>query len=55
MIFLTLHLTDMHAVFEGYLGLANASQLTNKNGWTIELEPRKGGGTVAKLELPALV
>jgi two-component system osmolarity sensor histidine kinase EnvZ len=34
------------------LGLAIASQLANKNGWTIELAPRSGGGTVAKLDLP---
>ncbi len=34
------------------LGLAIASQLAIKNGWTIKLEPRHGGGTVAKLELP---
>ena len=34
------------------LGLAIASQLANKNGWTIKLEPRAGGGTVAKLDLP---
>jgi two-component system osmolarity sensor histidine kinase EnvZ len=34
------------------LGLAIASQLADKNGWTVTLEPRDGGGTVAKLELP---
>ena len=34
------------------LGLAIARQLANKHGWTIELLPRKGGGTVAKVVLP---
>jgi len=34
------------------LGLAIARQLANKYGWTIELLPRKGGGTVAKVVLP---
>ena len=34
------------------LGLAIASQLAGKYGWTVTLEPRDGGGTVAKLELP---
>ena len=34
------------------LGLAIARQLANKHGWTIELLPRKGGGTVAKVILP---
>jgi two-component system osmolarity sensor histidine kinase EnvZ len=34
------------------LGLAIARQLAVKNGWTIELLPREGGGTVAKVELP---
>jgi two-component system osmolarity sensor histidine kinase EnvZ len=34
------------------LGLAIASQLAIKNGWLIELKPREGGGTVAKLVLP---
>jgi two-component system osmolarity sensor histidine kinase EnvZ len=33
------------------LGLAIARQLANKNGWTIELKPRPGGGTVAILQL----
>jgi two-component system osmolarity sensor histidine kinase EnvZ len=33
------------------LGLAIARQLANKNGWKIELSPRPGGGTVARLEL----
>jgi two-component system osmolarity sensor histidine kinase EnvZ len=33
------------------LGLAIARQLANKNGWTIELMPRPGGGTVATLHL----
>ena len=37
------------------LGLAIASQLAIKNGWTIELMPRDGGGTVARLDLPATV
>lgn len=35
------------------LGLAIARQLANRHGWTIELLPREGGGTVAKLGLPA--
>lgn len=34
------------------LGLAIARQLANKHGWTIELLPREGGGTVARLGLP---
>lgn len=34
------------------LGLAIARQLANKYGWTIELLPRDGGGTVAKVTLP---
>lgn len=34
------------------LGLAIARQLADKHRWTIELLPRKGGGTVAKLGLP---
>ena len=34
------------------LGLAIANQLVQKHGWTIELLPREGGGTVAKLSLP---
>jgi two-component system osmolarity sensor histidine kinase EnvZ len=34
------------------LGLAIARQLAIKHGWTIELSPREGGGTVAKLGLP---
>ncbi len=33
------------------LGLAIARQLANKNGWTIELKSRPGGGTVAILQL----
>ena len=33
------------------LGLAIARQLANKNGWTIALGPRAGGGTVATLTL----
>ena len=37
------------------LGLAIASQLAIKHGWTIELMPRDGGGTVARLDLPATV
>jgi two-component system osmolarity sensor histidine kinase EnvZ len=35
------------------LGLAIAQKLANKNNWTIELIPREGGGTIAKLSLPA--
>jgi len=34
------------------LGLAIARQLANKYGWSIQLLPRVGGGTVAKLGLP---
>lgn len=34
------------------LGLAIARQLALKNGWSIELQPRSGGGTIAKLSLP---
>jgi len=34
------------------LGLAIARQLALKHDWTIELAPRDGGGTVAKLGLP---
>lgn len=34
------------------LGLAIARQLAVKHGWTIELLPRDGGGTVAKVGLP---
>ncbi len=34
------------------LGLAIAQQLAVKHNWTIELLPREGGGTVAKLGLP---
>lgn len=34
------------------LGLAIADQLAMKHGWTIQLLPREGGGTVAKLSLP---
>lgn len=34
------------------LGLAIARQLANKHGWTIQLLPRDGGGTVARVGLP---
>ena len=34
------------------LGLAIARQLAIKHGWTIELLPRDGGGTVAEVGLP---
>ena len=34
------------------LGLAIARQLATRHGWTIELLPRDGGGTVAKVGLP---
>jgi two-component system osmolarity sensor histidine kinase EnvZ len=34
------------------LGLAIARQLSIKHGWSIELLPRDGGGTVAKVVLP---
>ena len=45
---------SMRAAGSG-LGLAIASQLADKNGWTIELMPRDRGGTVARLDLPATV
>ncbi|MDP2762709.1 MAG: ATP-binding protein [Sideroxyarcus sp.] len=35
------------------LGLAIVRQLTEANGWRIELSPRDGGGTMATLKLPA--
>lgn len=34
------------------LGLAIVRELTRKHGWTIELLPRPGGGTIARLRLP---
>ena len=34
------------------LGLAIARQLAIRHGWTIELLPREGGGTIAKVVLP---
>jgi len=34
------------------LGLAIARQLADKHGWTIDLLPREGGGTVARVVLP---
>ena len=34
------------------LGLAIARQIALKHGWSIELTPRDGGGTVAKIGLP---
>ena len=34
------------------LGLAIARQLADANGWKIELLPREGGGTEARLTLP---
>ncbi|MFA5372527.1 MAG: ATP-binding protein [Sideroxydans sp.] len=34
------------------LGLAIVRQLTEANGWRIELSPRDGGGTMATLKLP---
>ena len=34
------------------LGLAIANQLAQKHGWKIELLPREGGGTRARLSLP---
>jgi two-component system osmolarity sensor histidine kinase EnvZ len=34
------------------LGLAIARQLCDARGWTIELLPREGGGTEARLEIP---
>jgi two-component system osmolarity sensor histidine kinase EnvZ len=34
------------------LGLAIVRELATKHGWTIDLLPREGGGTVAKLGLP---
>lgn len=35
------------------LGLAVADKLATKHGWTIDLLPREGGGTISKLALPA--
>jgi signal transduction histidine kinase len=34
------------------LGLAIVRELALKHNWTIDLLPREGGGTVAKLGLP---
>ena len=34
------------------LGLAIARQLAIKHGWSVELLPREGGGTVARVSLP---
>ena len=34
------------------LGLAIANQLALKHGWSIQLLPRDGGGTIARLSLP---
>ena len=34
------------------LGLAIARQIALKHGWSIELTPRDGGGTIAKIGLP---
>jgi two-component system osmolarity sensor histidine kinase EnvZ len=34
------------------LGLAIARQLADKHNWSVELLPREGGGTVAKVVLP---
>jgi two-component system osmolarity sensor histidine kinase EnvZ len=34
------------------LGLAIARQLANKHNWSVELLPREGGGTIAKVVLP---
>jgi two-component system osmolarity sensor histidine kinase EnvZ len=34
------------------LGLAIARQIALRNDWKIELLPRKGGGTIARLSLP---
>jgi two-component system osmolarity sensor histidine kinase EnvZ len=34
------------------LGLAIARQLAGMHGWTIELLPRDGGGTIARVVLP---
>ena len=34
------------------LGLAIARQLCVKHGWSVDLMPRDGGGTVARLQLP---
>ena len=34
------------------LGLAIARQLADRHGWTIELVPREGGGTIARVVLP---
>ena len=34
------------------LGLAIAHELARKHGWTLDLLPREGGGTIARLGLP---
>jgi two-component system osmolarity sensor histidine kinase EnvZ len=34
------------------LGLAIVRELARKHGWTVELLPREGGGTIARLGLP---
>jgi len=36
------------------LGLAIARQLADRHGWTIELVPREGGGTIARVVLPPM-
>lgn len=41
-----------HATGGTGLGLAIARQLSEANGWNIELLPRSGGGTEARLTLP---
>ncbi|MFA6121462.1 MAG: ATP-binding protein [Sideroxydans sp.] len=41
-----------HATGGSGLGLAIARQLSDANGWNIELLPRSGGGTEARLTLP---
>jgi len=41
-----------HATGGSGLGLAIARQLSDANGWIIELLPRSGGGTEARLTLP---
>lgn len=50
--FYRLESSRSHATGGTGLGLAIARQLSEANGWRIELLPRSGGGTEARLSLP---